>query len=122
MTKLKIFSIMGLAVFAVAMLPEVASAQALAGGATDVGNTLYQNVQDLIRGNLGVVIGLVLSLFGLWMWLVQQATWGLLIVIGGAALTAFPGIYGSISSGITNAFSGTFSDPVRGQQRGQGGI
>lgn len=123
MTKfMKMFSIMGLVAIAAATLPEVASAGAAAGGATDVGSNLFQNVQDLIRGNLGVVIGLLLSLFGLWMWLVQQATWGLIIVIAGAALTAFPGIYGGISQGISQAFGDTFGDPVRGEQRGQSGI
>ena len=95
---LKIYSIMGLVAVAGAMLPEAAFAD------TTTGNTLFTDVQNLIRGNLGVVIGLALSLFGLWMWLVQQATWGLIIVIGGAALTAFPGIFGSLSQGIQSAF------------------
>ena len=111
MTKqnMTIYSIMGLVAVVAATAPEAAFA-ADSSGATGVGEDLFSNVQDLIRGNLGVVIGLVLSLFGLWMWLVQQATWGLLIVAGGAALTAFPGIYGSISTNIDAAFSDSFSE------------
>ena len=107
---MKIYSIMGLVAVAGAMLPEAAFAQ----GGVDVGSDLFDDVQDLIRGNLGVVIGLVLSLFGLWMWLVQQATWGLVIVVGGAALTAFPGIYGAVSDNISTAFDNSFGDPSIG--------
>ena len=97
---MKIYSIMGLVAVAGAMLPEVA----FADGA-GVGDSLFSDVQGLVQGNIGVIIGLLLSLFGLWMWLVQQATWGLLIVIGGAALTAFPGIYSALNQGVKNAFT-----------------
>ena len=107
MTKhnIKFYSTLGLVAIAAAMLPEAAFAQA-----SSTGSELFNNIQDLIQGNLGVVIGLLLSLFGLWMWLVQQATWGLIIVIGGAALTAFPGIYGSINEGIKGAFQDAQGD------------
>jgi len=84
------------------LTPEAAFAQ---GQAASVGQSLFTDIQTLIRGNLGVLAGLLISLFGLWMWLVQQSSWGLLIVIAGAALTAFPGIYSGISQGISNAFS-----------------
>ena len=112
MTKrnMTIYSMLGVVSVAAAMLPEAA----LAADGTGVGSELFTDVQDLIRGNLGVVVGLGLSLFGLWMWLVQQATWGLLLVVGGAALTAFPGIYGAISSNVKTAFSDSFGNPSQG--------
>lgn len=77
------------------------------GSAGSVGNSLLNDVQGLISGRLGTVIGLGISLFGLWMWLAQQSSWGLLIVIGGAALTAFPGLYGSLAGAFKDAFSST---------------
>ena len=120
MTKhnLTIFSVMGLVAVTATMLPDLAFAQAgssVSGGGTSVGENLFNDVQELIRGNLGIVAGLGLSLFGLWMWLVQQATWGLLIVIGGAALTAFPGIYGAINTNIKNSFQSSFGEPSLGK-------
>ena len=115
MTKrnMTIYSIMGLVAVSAALVPEAAFA---ASDGTGVGEDLFGDVQDLIRGNLGVVVGLGLSLFGLWMWLVQQATWGLLIVVGGAALTAFPGFYGAISSNIKTAFSDSQGDAAQGTE------
>ena len=95
-----IYSIMGLVAVATVLMPEAAHAD----GAS-VGSSLFSDVQGLVQGNIGIVVGLLLSLFGLWMWLVQQATWGLLIVVAGAALTAFPGIYAALNSGVKNAFT-----------------
>ena len=101
-SKLWMFSLVAL-VAAVAMIaPDAAFAQ---NGGGNVGQGLFSDIQGLIQGNLGVLAGLLISLFGLWMWLVQQSSWGLIIVIAGAALTAFPGIYAGISEGIDNAFS-----------------
>lgn len=110
-TKSFIFFALSLALVAVfAMLPDVAMASS--GG---VGDTLLTDITDLFTGNLGTIIGLGISLFGLWMWLVQQSSWGLIILIAGAALTAFPGIYGSISKGFQNAFDETDTSVREGQ-------
>ena len=116
MTKsnLFVYSTIGLMAVAVVLMPESALATQTVQppgtgntGAIGVADELFGDVVGLVSGNLGTVIGLVLSVFGLWMWLVQQATWGLLIVIGGAALTAFPGIYTSLNQGLTTAFQDT---------------
>ena len=88
------------AVFAIALMPEAALAQG-----SNVGNSLLNDIQGLIGGRLGTVVGLGISLFGLWVWLAQQSSWGLLIVIAGAALTAFPGLYGSLTDAFKSAFS-----------------
>ena len=110
MTKLssKFWMLSIVALFAaVAMIaPEAAFAQSSAG----VGENLFSDIQGMIQGNLGVIAGLLISLFGLWMWLVQQSSWGLIIVIAGAALTAFPGIYGSLSQGFEAAFQDSKGD------------
>lgn len=95
------------AVFCLLLLPDFAHAQGFGGGGSAVGSSLLTDIQSLISGRLGTVIGLAISLFGLWMWLGQQSSWGLLIVIAGAALTAFPGLYGSLSGAFRSAFSST---------------
>tara|TARA_Y100000780_G_scaffold211112_2_gene210089 strand:+ start:280484 stop:280849 length:366 start_codon:yes stop_codon:yes gene_type:complete len=114
-SKLWMFSLVAL-VAAVAMIaPDAAFAQTSGGS---VGQGLFTDIQGLIQGNLGVLAGLLISLFGLWMWLVQQSSWGLIIVIAGAALTAFPGIYAGISQGIDNAFSDIQSDASSAKKNG----
>lgn len=113
MTKLSskfwMLSILALVGAVAAFAPDVA----LAADADNVGEGLFGSVQSMIQGNLGVLAGLLISLFGLWMWLVQQSSWGLIIVIAGAALTAFPGIYGSLSEGLQNAFDEVQGDAER---------
>lgn len=109
-TKSFIFYALSLALVAVfALVPDVAMAQ-------DTGAGLLDDIQNLFGSNLGTVIGLGISLFGLWMWLVQQSSWGLIILIFGAALTAFPGIFGSMQS----AFKGAFSGVGAGEEVGNG--
>ena len=115
MTKLSskfwMLSIVGLFAVVAMMTPDMAFA-----AADSVGENLFGDIQDLIQGNLGVLAGLLISLFGLWMWLVQQSSWGLIVVIAGAALTAFPGIYSGISQGIENAFQDIDDDASGAKQ------
>jgi hypothetical protein len=83
--------------------PDVANAQNLGRGG-GAGGSLLTDVQNILVGQLGTVIGLGISLFGLWVWLAQQSSWGLLIVIAGAAITAFPGLYKGLTQGFKAAF------------------
>ena len=107
------FVMFGLALLAFAVLAAVPDV--MAQQSSNVGSTFLDDVTGIISGNLGTLLGLGISLFGLWMWLVQQSSWGLIILIAGAALTAFPGIYGSISSGFQDAFQATQEDVRSGQ-------
>lgn len=109
-SKFWMLSLVAIVALAVSVLPDVAFAGTGGAGDTTVGSELFGDIQTLIQGNLGVIAGLLISLFGLWMWLVQQSSWGLLIVIAGAALTAFPGIYGSLSEGFSAAFRDSSGD------------
>jgi len=81
-----------------AMVPDVAHAQ-------NAGSSLLTDVTNLLTGSLGTVVGLGISLFGLWVWLAQQSSWGILILIAGAAITAFPGLYKGMTDGFKSAFS-----------------
>lgn len=98
MKKFFVFALFGALL---AMMPEMALANTTEGG---VGGDLFADIQRMMSGNLGTIVGLVLALFGLYTWLVQQASWGLMMIIGGVALTAFPGIFDSLQTGFDNAF------------------
>jgi len=119
---MKKFSLLGLlCLLSVTILPLDAWAQ-FGGSAGNVGSGLLSDVQQLISGRLGTVIGLGISLFGLWMWLAQQSSWGLLIVVAGAALTAFPGLYGSLAGSFRSAFSSTGAGGSVSSGGGVGGL
>ena len=68
----------------------------------NVGQSALGGVSSLLSGNIALVIGLCLGVFGLWTWLVKQETWGIILILGGVVLTAFPGIFDSITTGSTN--------------------
>ncbi|MBI1364305.1 MAG: hypothetical protein GC134_10000 [Proteobacteria bacterium] len=89
-----------------AVLFTLAPDMAHAAGNTTAGQGVLTSIEGLLTGSVGTVVGLGISLFGLWIWLAQQSSWGLLVVIGGAAITAFPGLYGSLAGSFKNAFQG----------------
>lgn len=93
-----LFVLAATAVFALA--PDVAHANG-------AGQSLLADITGLLTGSMGTVVGLGISLFGLWVWLAQQSSWGLLIVIAGAAITAFPGLYKGMTDGFKAAFAGS---------------
>ena len=99
----KFFSIALVAVFAaaIALLPEAASA------ADAVGGTLAADLNRIVRGNLGVIIGLLIALLGLYTWLIEQSSWGIVLIIGGVAITAFPGFFVSIQDSFQSLFDGS---------------
>ena len=100
MTKsIHLFAMFSLLAVVALVLPDMAFAS------TNAGSGLFSDIQSAITGNLGTVIGLGISLFGLWMWLMQQNSWGLAVLIFGAAITAFPGLYSGMATGFRNAFS-----------------
>lgn len=94
------FTLFATAIFTLA--PDMAHA----AGST-AGQSLLQDITGLLTGSMGTVVGLGISLFGLWVWLAQQSSWGLLIVIAGAAITAFPGLYKGMTDGFKAAFAGS---------------
>lgn len=100
----KFLTFMSFALLAVVltMAPDVASAT----NAVDAGEDLLTNALGLISGSMGTLIGLGIALFGLYMWLIQQSSWGIMVMIGGVAVTAFPGIFEWMRSGFADATDG----------------
>lgn len=110
-------------VFAVALslMPEMAMAQsALTGNSLQTAGGAFTNtfVQTL-QGNIGLLIGLGIAFFGLWTWIMSQNSWGIVMIIGGIAVTAFPGLF----DGVANTLRPVFSTIANGSSTaGEGGL
>ena len=77
------------------------------GAAQGSGQTVLTGLSSVFSGNLALAAGLGLAFFGFWMWAVQQQSWGIVILICGVIITAFPGIFEGMTKGassIANAF------------------
>ena len=104
----KFLGFMGFALLAIVltMAPDVASATAASAPSNvskATGGELLSQVLGMVSGSMGTLIGLGIALFGLYMWLIQQSSWGIMVMIGGVALTAFPGIFEWMRGGFETA-------------------
>jgi hypothetical protein len=80
------------------------------GGGYESGKSLYDDLVGNLTGTTGTTIGLLISLVGLYMWIWNQVSWGIFVAIGGALMTAFPGIYTNLAGGAKDAFKETVSN------------
>lgn len=103
-----------LAVAAVTVSPDLAMAQGTVFNTScqqvvngTGGDGLLKDIINVITGPLGATIGLVISLFGAYQWLVNQSNWGIVILAGGALLTAFPNVYVNLLEGLCNVLPST---------------
>jgi peptidoglycan/LPS O-acetylase OafA/YrhL len=65
--------------------------------------TLYDVTRDLVTGNLGFFIGLILAVWGIWTWVVkQETTAGILMIIGGVLITVAPGVMNFFGGTVNN--------------------
>ena len=103
MKKFGIFALVAAFAVVLTMVPEVAMAE----GAGDAGNSIGKDIYGLITGSMGTLIGLGIALLGLYSWIVKQETWGIMMIIGGVAVTAFPGVFDSMREGFSSALSET---------------
>lgn len=103
MTKSNMMTVAVVALFAAAfaMLPEAALA---AGTGTSTGESTLQSIGEVVKGNIGTLVGLFIALLGLWQWLMDQSTWGVVMMIGGIAITAFPGLFTAGQKTFSNLF------------------
>ena len=77
------------------------------GGGYDAGASLFEDLTGNLKGTTGTTLGLLVSLVGLYMWIWNQVSWGIFVAVGGALLTAFPGIYTNLAGGAKDAFTKT---------------
>ena len=95
------FLVLALALVA---LPDLAEA---ADTTTTAGSSLKTDIVNVFKGDIGFLVGLGVSVFGLYMWLIKQASWGLVMLIAGGLITVFPNLFKGIQEGAQGAFTGT---------------
>ena len=113
-----VFALLGVAF---TLIPEAAVAQGIGEG----GKSSVQAVSDAIESNYGLLIGLGVAALGMWMWLIDQNTWGVVMMIGGVAITAFPGLFGGLYEGLApflQEASGVEADGNAGRADAGGGL
>jgi hypothetical protein len=79
---------------------------------TGAGSGFLTDLTNALNGSMGTTAGLLVSLVGLYMWIWNQVSWGLIVAIAGALITAFPGIYGNIGKFGKAAFESSITENV----------
>ncbi|PZP39337.1 MAG: hypothetical protein DI585_04470 [Pseudomonas fluorescens] len=92
--------------------PAFAQATGSAGGAASgAGSAATATLIGVITGNIGLLIGLGVTLLGLWTWIIGQKTGaGLTMIVGGVLITMAPGLFNgvrSMATGVMENFGGT---------------
>lgn len=112
-------------VAAVALMALVIANPALAQGTGDVGDAgsaASQTLVSVITGNIGLLIGLGITVMGLWTWIIGQKTAaGLTMVVGGVLLTMAPGIFKGardMAVGVVEGFGGDAYEVTDAQSSG----
>lgn len=98
------------AIFAVvAGVATVMGGSAFAADSTGytAGSSLLTDFVGNLEGTAGTTVGLLISLVGLYMWIWNQVSWGIFVAVGGALITAFPGIFKNLQEGSKVAFTST---------------
>lgn len=78
--------------------------------AANSGGSLVNAAAGLMESNYGLFVGLIIAALGLWRWLMSQDSWGVMLIIGGIAITAFPGIFEGLFKGSQNFFKAAGSE------------
>lgn len=65
---------------------------------------LYCDVRNVISGSFGTLIGLLISMAGLYSYLMTRSGYGFFFFIAGVALTGLPGIFDWYYRGVVQAF------------------
>lgn len=103
-----LFSVAAIA-FMVVVIANPALAQA-SGDASQAGKAAVDTLVDAITGNIGLLIGLAITVAGLWTWIIGQKTAaGLTMVIGGVLLTMAPGLFKGVRD-VAVGVVGQFGD------------
>ncbi len=75
------------------------------GGASATIDEVYCDIRDLVRGSVGTIIGFLFALGGLVMLLLKGSNYGIVLIIIGISVTAFPGLINSVIVGMSTASS-----------------
>lgn len=109
---------------AVALMAVVLANPAFAQ-ADSAGETALSTLIDVITGSIGTLLGLGITILGLWTWIIGQKTGaGIIMIIGGVALTMAPSIFTGAQEmvgGVVEQFSGGDSSMGTGAAGSSGG-
>ncbi|MEC9292044.1 MAG: hypothetical protein VX730_06550 [Pseudomonadota bacterium] len=97
-----------LAIAAVAVMftnNSIAVTEATNGGASANIDEVYCDLRELVRGSVGTIIGFLFALGGLILLLLKGSNYGIVLIIIGISVTAFPGLINSVIVGISTASS-----------------
>jgi hypothetical protein len=106
-----LFSLLAiLAMVVVLAVPALAKDAAAAGGST-VGQGVLDTFYAVVVGNIGLMLGMALALFGLYEWLVAQNTAvGLGMIVVGVCIAFVPNVFTGFQKlvgSMINTFGGT---------------
>ena len=112
-----IFGMAAVALMALVVVDPVVAQQAGTAGAT-----AKSTLENAITGNLGLILGLGVTIAGLWTWIIGQKTAaGLTMIVGGVLLTLAPGMFNGarkMLGGVVDQFSGGQTDIVETDYNG----
>ncbi len=78
--------------------------------ASTAGGTAKTTLENVITGNIGLLLGLGITILGLWTWIIGQKTGpGIIMIIGGVLLTMAPGLFNgarNMLGGVVQQFGG----------------
>lgn len=92
------------------VVADPAFASTAGGEASRAGGDAAQTLVSVITGNIGLMIGLGVTILGLWTWIIGQKTGaGLTMVVGGVLITMAPGLFKGardMAVGVVGDFGG----------------
>lgn len=83
-----------------------ALAEAVTASDSQYGIDLYCLTIDVLTGNLGTLIGLLLAFSGFVMFILNGGSANIVTIVLGIAITAYPGLYQAFLIGMSYAMSG----------------
>ena len=79
-------------------------------GAAGAGSAAKSTLENILTGNIGLLLGLGITVLGLWTWIIGQKTGaGIVMIIGGVLITLAPGLFNGVRSMASNVVD-QFSD------------
>jgi len=106
------FGFAAVALMALAIHFPAFAATTVGGGsdASSSGAEAKATLEGILTGNIGLFLGLGITVLGLWTWIIGQKTGaGIIMIIGGVLLTLAPGLFNGVremAGGVVNQFSG----------------